>query len=212
MTTPLQTLFAQACHDLPLVAVLRGISPTEIASVGQALYDAHWRILEVPLNSPDPYTSIHHMQKNLPDALIGAGTVLTTQHVKDVHQAGGRLIVSPHFNADVVRLAKSKGMICIPGVATPSEAFAALDAGADALKLFPAEMMPPAVIKALRAVLPKESILFPVGGISLNNMKDYKAAGASGFGIGTSLYKPGMSGNEVGRQAQAFAQTWGSLR
>jgi 2-dehydro-3-deoxyphosphogalactonate aldolase len=120
--------------------------------------------------------------------------------------------VSPHFNADVVRLAKSMGMICIPGVATPSEAFAALDAGADALKLFPAEMMPPAVIKALRAVLPKESILFPVGGISLNNMKDYKAAGASGFGIGTSLYKPGMSGNEVGRQAQAFAQTWGSLR
>ncbi|MSQ57153.1 MAG: hypothetical protein EXR35_06480 [Limnohabitans sp.] len=126
MTNPLHSLFVQTCQDLPLVAVLRGITPAEITAVGQSLYDAHWRIFEVPLNSPDPYNSIHQMQKNLPDALIDAGTVLTTQQVKDVHQAGGGLIVSPHFNADVVRLAKSMGMICIPGVATPSEAFAAL--------------------------------------------------------------------------------------
>ena len=140
-----------------------------------------WRLLEVPLNSPDPLVSISSLAKAHPEALVGAGTVLTARQVHEVHDAGGQLIVAPNFNAEVVRQAVALGMVCLPGVFTATEAFAALDAGAAGLKLFPAEMIPPAAVKALRAVLPSQTLLLPVGGITTANMAAYRAAGASGF-------------------------------
>jgi 2-dehydro-3-deoxyphosphogalactonate aldolase len=152
--------------------------------------------------------SIATLTAQFPHALIGAGTVLNVQQVQDVHDAGGRLIVSPNFNPAVVAKALSLNMVVLPGVATPSEAFAALDAGAHGLKLFPAEMISPATVKALRAVLPKAAALMPVGGITPDNMAPYRAAGASGFGLGSALYAPGRSAQEVQTQAQAFASAF----
>jgi len=201
--------FAQALRTLPLVAILRGIRPTEAVGIGTALVGEGWQLIEVPLNSPQPLASIEAMTATLPSALVGAGTVLTVAQVREVHAAGGRLIVSPNFDADVVRAAVKLGMVCLPGVATVSEAFAALAAGAHALKLFPAEMLTPPVVKAWRAVLDPHTALLPVGGITPAGMAVYRAAGANGFGLGSALYKPGQDAAEVGTQARAFIAAWG---
>ena len=199
---------AAALHQLPLVAILRGITPAEAQPVGQALVDAGWAIIEVPLNSPEPYASIAALAAAYPQALVGAGTVLDVDQVRAVAAAGGRLIVSPNTDVDVICEAGRLGLVCLPGVATPTEAFAALAAGAQGLKLFPAELLSPAVLKALRAVLPAGTLMLPVGGITPDNMAAYRAAGAAGFGIGSALYQPGMSAAEVAQQARRFAAAW----
>ena len=196
--------FAAALQGIPLVGILRGLKPDEALPVGQALVNTGWTLIEVPLNSPQPLQSIEAMAAALPQALVGAGTVLSAGDVRNVHAAGGQLVVSPNFNADVVREALRLGMVCLPGVMTATEAFAALQAGATGLKLFPAEMITPAVIKALRAVLPADTRLLPVGGISFENMGAYLRAGANGFGIGSALYKPGRAVSEVVENAIKF--------
>lgn len=213
MNPSLSAAWRQAAETLPLVAILRGITPDEAPGVGDALWNAGWRLLEVPLNSPEPLRSIERLARRFPDAVVGAGTVRTAEEARQVFAAGGRLVVSPHFDARVVEAAARLGMACVPGVATPSEAFAALEAGATALKLFPAEMIPPAAVKAMRAVLPPEVRLLPVGGITPTTMASYRAAGADGFGIGSALYKPGMDVQAVASAARAFADAWtGTMR
>jgi 2-dehydro-3-deoxyphosphogalactonate aldolase len=210
--TPQQKL-ADGLRSLPLVAILRGLTSPEALPVGTALMQAGWHLIEIPLNSPDPLISIAAMAKAFPDALVGAGTVLSPEDVRQVHAAGGELIVSPNFNADVVREAVRLGLVCLPGVMTASEAFAALEAGASGLKLFPAEMITPAVVKALRAVLPASALVLPVGGITPDNMAPYFSAGASGFGIGSAVYKPGMTAAQVAEQAERFkAACTGTMR
>jgi 2-dehydro-3-deoxyphosphogalactonate aldolase len=192
---------------VPLVAILRGITPGEVLEIGAALMEAGLRCIEVPLNSPEPLESIRRLGQAFGDeALIGAGTVLDAAAVDGVAAAGGRLIVMPHFDPVLVRHAVAGGLCCVPGVATPSEAFAALAAGASALKMFPAEALPPPVVKAWRAVLPPALRLLPVGGITPGRMAAYLEAGASGFGLGSALYRPGMSASEVARNAQAFRE------
>ena len=199
---------AQAMTQLPLIAILRGLTPAEAPATGQALVDSGFALIEVPLNSPQPLQSIATLTQLFPQTLIGAGTVLNTQQVKDVHAAGGRLVVSPNFNPAVVAQALALGMVVLPGVATPTEAFAALDAGAHGLKLFPAEMISPATVKALRAVLPKDAALMPVGGITPDNMAAYRAAGATGFGLGSALYAPGRSADQVRTSALHFVRAF----
>ncbi|HEX7435256.1 MAG TPA: 2-dehydro-3-deoxy-6-phosphogalactonate aldolase, partial [Caldimonas sp.] len=182
---PIGEKFSTAICRLPLVAILRGLRPVEAVEVGRALVDAGWSLIEVPLNSPEPLESIEALVQAFPEALVGAGTVLTPAAVRDVHAAGGRMVVAPNFNPDVVGESVRLGMACLPGVLSASEAFAALDAGAAALKLFPAEMIPPAAVKALRAVLGPRTLVLPVGGIGLDNIAAYRSAGADGFGIGS---------------------------
>lgn len=192
-----------------LVAILRGVRPTEAVSIGQALYRAGFRLVEVPLNSPDPLRSIQALRADLPpDCVVGAGTVTSVQDCHDLAAVGGQLVVMPHSDPAVIRAAKSLGLACAPGVATLTEAYAALNAGADALKLFPAEAMGPAVLKAWRAVLQPPIALLPVGGIQTNSLAPYLAAGASGFGLGSALYRPGDSADTVARHADAFVQAW----
>lgn len=205
-------IFDAAIERLPLIAILRGVRPEQADEIGGALVDAGFDLIEVPLNSPDALTSIETLVDAFPDVLIGAGTVLTSQQVRDVYDAGGEMVISPNFDADVVRTALELGMLCLPGVLTPSEAFAALAAGAHGLKLFPAEMASPAVLKALRAVLPPSTKVLPVGGIGPSNMADYLKAGASGFGIGSALYKPGNSADEVRAQAKVFIQAFNTAK
>jgi 2-dehydro-3-deoxyphosphogalactonate aldolase len=191
----------------PLIAILRGVTPEDAAAQGRALYDAGFRLVEVPLNSPEPFDSIAAIRAELPDdAMVGAGTVLDPAHVADIELAGGNLIVMPHSDADVIRAAKTLGMACAPGVATPSEAFAALKHGADVLKMFPAEQLGPAVVKAWRAVIAKVVPLVPVGGITPDNMGPFLAAGANGFGLGSALYKPGQTALTTAAHAQAFIE------
>jgi 2-dehydro-3-deoxyphosphogalactonate aldolase len=202
------TLLSQALAQLPLIAILRGLTPAEAPTIGQALVDSGFAIIEVPLNSPDPLASIRALSDIFPQTLIGAGTVLNTAQVQQVHAAGGRLIVAPNFQPAVVAQALQLGMVVLPGVVTPSEAFAAIEAGAHGLKLFPAELITPTVLKALRAVLPPSMPLLPVGGITPDNMAAYRAAGASGFGLGSALYAPGRTAEQVRRQAAAFVQAW----
>jgi 2-dehydro-3-deoxyphosphogalactonate aldolase len=197
---------AQALAQMPLIAILRGLTPAEAPAIGEALVRSGFAIIEVPLNSPEPFKSITALARQFPQTLIGAGTVLNVQQVKEVHAAGGRLVVAPNFNPAVVAQALALNMVVLPGVATPTEAFAALDAGAHGLKLFPAEMITPATVKALRAVLPKTAALMPVGGIAPDNMAAYLAAGASGFGLGSALYAPGKSASAVQLQAEAFTR------
>lgn len=195
-----------------LIAILRGLRPEEAASIGEVLYQAGFRVIEVPLNSPEPYDSIRILRATLPaDCLIGAGTVLTPEQVGLVKEAGGQVIVMPHSDPKVLRAAKAAGLYLSPGVATPTEAFAALAEGADVLKLFPAEQMGPAVVKAFLAVLPAGTALIPVGGITPDNMQVFIDAGVSGFGLGSGLFKPGMSAAEVAERADAYMSAWNQL-
>jgi 2-dehydro-3-deoxyphosphogalactonate aldolase len=203
MTAP--ALFARHFAACPLVAILRGVRPDEVEAVAAALFDAGLRTIEVPLNSPDPLASIARLAARYGDeALIGAGTVLTVEDVARVADAGGRLIVSPGTDPAVIAASVAAGLVSAPGFFTPTEAFAALAAGAHALKLFPAEAAPPAVVKAQRAVLPKDVPLLVVGGITPDKVGRYRVAGADGFGLGGALYAPGMDAAEVGARARAF--------
>lgn len=196
-------------QPLPLVAILRGLTPEEAPGIGAALFEAGFRILEVPLNSPRPLESIAKLARDLGDrCMIGAGTVLEPAQVDEIAGAGGRVIVMPHADVAVIAAAKRAGLRCVPGTATPTEAFAALRAGADALKMFPAEHLSPATLKAWRSVLPKDTALLPVGGITPQRMDEYRAAGAAGFGIGSALYAPGRDVAEVSRRAHAFVAAW----
>ncbi len=195
--------------DLPLIAILRGVEPGEVVGIGQVLVEAGFRALEVPLNSPRPLDSIRALAETFgDDILLGAGTVLDVADVARVAEAGGRLVVTPHGDRAIIEATKRQGLLSVPGVATPTEAFAALAAGADALKLFPAEALAPAVVKAWRAVLPRQLWLIPVGGIGPGSLGPYLAAGADGFGIGSALYKPGLGAAEVGARARRFAAAY----
>ena len=197
----------------PLIAILRGIRPDEAVAVCEVLVDKGFRTLEVPLNSPQPLQSIELLARRFgAEAMVGAGTVLSDAAARDVAGAGGRLVVMPHSDVVVIRAAKAAGCLCVPGVATVTEAFAALAAGADALKLFPAEQLSPEVLKAWRAVLPAQCRLLPVGGITPARMAAYVHAGAAGFGIGGALYKPGKPLAEIARDAEAFVSAWAALQ
>jgi 2-dehydro-3-deoxyphosphogalactonate aldolase len=200
-------------RSLPLIAILRGLRPDEAIAIGEPLIAAGFLALEVPLNSPEPLASIERLARAFGErALIGAGTVLQPAAVAEVAAAGGSLIVMPHGDPAIIRAAKAAGLLCVPGVTTPTEAFTALAAGADALKLFPAEALPPKVVKAWRAVLPKDVWLLPVGGITPDAMTTYRAAGANGFGLGSALYRTGMSAAEVAGTARAFVDAWRAPR
>ena len=201
--------FLEAMDGCPLVAILRGITPDEIDAVADVLVAAGYRIIEVPLNSPDPLRSIERLaQRHGETTLIGAGTVMTPEDVIDVRDAGGELIVMPHIDGDVIEEAKAENLVCIPGAATPSEGFAALSAGADALKLFPAEAIPPKIVKAWRAVFPAQTKLLAVGGISSANIAEYVAAGTSGFGIGSTIYAPGRAVADIKAAASELLQAY----
>ena len=204
--------FATAMARLPLVAILRGLTPAEAPEILRALVGEGFALIEVPLNSPEPLGSIRAMRDIAPPGvLIGAGTVLSAAEVADVAEAGGVLIVTPNCDTAIIGAAKARGLIALPGVATPSEAFAALAAGADGLKAFPAEMIAPAIVKAWRAVLPAAAPILPVGGIAPETMASYIAAGANGFGLGSALYKPGDDAQRVARNAAAFVAAWRAL-
>lgn len=192
-----------------IIAILRGVTPAEVLDVAEALLRGGVRVIEVPLNSPAPLHSIERLAQALGErALIGAGTVLTAADVDRVADAGARLVLAPNFDAAVVRQTRARGLFAVPGVATPSEGFAALAAGADALKLFPAEMLGPPVLKAWRAVFPPGTAMWPVGGVGLHNLAAFQAAGAAGAGIGSSLYGPGVALDELERRARALVQAW----
>lgn len=199
--------------SLPLIAILRGITLSEAIPVGRALFEAGFRLIEIPLNSPEPIESIRLLATELGNrAHVGAGTVLRPSQVGEVAAAGGTLIVSPNTNPDVIRATKAAGLLSFPGVATPTEGFAALDAGADGLKLFPAEQLGPAVVKAWRAVFPRDVPLVPVGGITPETMHGFVTAGAGGFGLGSALYKPGDTAEQVRSAAAAYVSAWRSCR
>jgi 2-dehydro-3-deoxyphosphogalactonate aldolase len=194
-----------ALSNCPIVAILRGVKPDEIDAIGDALVEAGVVVIEVPLNSPNPFESITRLAaRHGARALVGAGTVLEAPDVTRVKEAGGRLIVAPNFDTDVVRTARAAGLAALPGVMTPSEGFAALKAGAEGLKLFPAEIIPPAVFKAWRAVFPADTLLLAVGGVGVDNIRNYADAGASGYGIGSALYKPGRPAAGIGTLARAL--------
>jgi 2-dehydro-3-deoxyphosphogalactonate aldolase len=196
-----------ALSACPLVAILRGVRPAEVEAVGDALIAAGLRVIEVPLNSPDPFDSIARLARRFGDrALVGAGTVMRPDQVDRLAEAGGRLLVTPHADPALVRAAKRHGMQAAPGFFTPAEAFALLDAGADALKLFPAEAASPAVLRALRAVLPPGTAVLPVGGMDAGSIPAWRAAGAAGFGIGSAIYKPGDDAAAVAAKAAALVQ------
>jgi 2-dehydro-3-deoxyphosphogalactonate aldolase len=198
---------------VPLIGILRGVTPQDAVRITSTLYEVGFRCLEIPLNSPSPLESIEAVVKALPsDCLIGAGTVMTPEQVAQIADAGGRLIVMPHADAEVISAAKRANLICTPGVATPTEAFQALANGADALKLFPSEQVPPAVLKAWLTVLPSGTICIPVGGITPQRMGDYWQAGARGFGLGSSLYRPGASAEEVAARGTEFVTAVAALQ
>jgi 2-dehydro-3-deoxyphosphogalactonate aldolase len=200
-----RALFDRYFSQCPLVAIIRGVTPGEAEDIGQALYDGGIRIIEVPLNSPEPLESIRKLAARMDDAaLVGAGTVLRSSQVDEVRTAGGRLIVSPNANAEIIRTVAAAGLVSCPGVFTPTEAFAAIDAGATALKVFPAEAGSPAVIKAMRSVLPPNLPILAVGGVTVDAVGPWLDAGANGFGLGSALYKPGQSAAETLSKARAF--------
>jgi 2-dehydro-3-deoxyphosphogalactonate aldolase len=205
--------FADALAKFPLVAILRGVTPAESPAILRALVSEGFLLIETPLNSPEPFESIKTMRALAPaEALVGAGTVKSPAEVAAVAEANGDLIVMPHADSEVIAAAKTRGLIALPGVATPTEAFAALKAGADGLKAFPAEMVAPAVVKAWRAVIPASVPILPVGGITPENMGPYLDAGASGFGLGSALYRPGDGPARVAKKAAAFAAAWRKLK
>lgn len=197
--------FSAAFARCPLIAILRGVRPDEVEAIGEALVAAGFTIIEVPLNSPQPLDSIARLAKRLEGrAVVGAGTVLRVEEVAAVEAAGGTLIIAPNADTRVIHAAVERGLIALPGIATPTEAFAALKAGAAGLKLFPAEAASPAVVKAMRAVLPAETRVLPVGGINADGLGPWLAVGASGFGLGSALYAAGLSAAEVGARAERF--------
>lgn len=201
----MSALLRDCLRQLPLVAILRGMKPEEAPWVLETLVAAGFRILEVPLNSPRPLESIAYLVRHAPPGvLIGAGTVLTEAEVEGVAATGAKLMIAPNYAPPMIVAAKARGLITLPGVATPTEAFAALAAGADGLKMFPGELLPPAAVKAWRAVLPKDTLLVPTGGVTPDNVAAYRAAGADGLGIGSALYKPDMSRDELAQKAAAF--------
>jgi len=205
-------MMIQRLDALPLIAILRGLEPDEAVAVGEAIVGAGFVCLEVPLNSPRPLESIRRLRDALDGrALVGAGTVLSVDAARAVADAGGQMIISPNTNPEVIRAAKAMGLLSVPGFFTPSEAFAALDAGADVLKLFPAEVAGPQGLKAVRAVLPAEARVYAVGGVAPEGMAAWHSAGASGFGIGSALFKPGKTAQDVARSAADFVQAWGRL-
>jgi 2-dehydro-3-deoxyphosphogalactonate aldolase len=198
-------------HDLSLIAILRGVTPAEVVDVGDALHEAGFRCIEVPLNSPQPFDSIARLRAHFAErAVIGAGTVLSTAAVDAVVDAGGQMIISPNVDVAVIAHAKSRGLVSLPGYFTATEAFAALGAGADGLKLFPAEIAGIGGLKAIKAVLPPEVAVYAVGGVDPGNAAQWRAAGAAGLGLGSALFKPGMSAAEVADRAAAFVQAWSS--
>lgn len=206
--TALEQRWRQSVEQNPLIAILRGISAAEAVSVATVLIDAGFTIIEVPLNSPAPLDTIRLLSEEFgTDIIIGAGTVLTDRQANEVAEIGGTLIVAPAFSPAVAAAAASNGSVYCAGVATPTEAFNALDAGAAALKLFPAELVTPSVVKAMRAVLPADVLLLPVGGITPDNMSSYLSAGANGFGIGSALYQPGVTLDSLKSRAEAFVSS-----
>lgn len=203
--------FDSAFARCPLIAILRGVAPHEVEGIGDALVDAGFTLIEVPMNSPDPLDSISRLARRFEGrAVIGAGTVLTEGQVEQVRAVGGTMIISPNANTRVIAASAEAGMVSLPGVVTPTEAFAAIEAGATALKLFPAEGSSPAILKAMRAVLPRDMRLLPVGGIAPDTMGPWREAGAAGFGLGSALYKPGLTAAEVGTRARAFVSALAS--
>lgn len=193
----------------PLVAILRGLPPGDAGAIGATLFDAGFRLLEVPLNRPGAIEAIAELARIAPpDAVVGGGTMLSPAHVDAVKHAGGRLFVSPHCDPELIRYAHEAGMLTLPGVATPSEAFAALRAGADGLKLFPAESLGCAGLRALKTVLPPGTHVWPVGGVKPDSMGEWVAAGATGFGIGSALYKPGMAASDLAPVARGYVEAW----
>lgn len=198
-------LFRRYLGQCPLVAIIRGVTPGEAEAIGDAIYESGIRIIEVPLNSPNPLLSISRLAKRFGErVLVGAGTVLKADEVARVRDAGGRIIVSPDTNVEVIAATAAAGLVASPGYFTPSEAFAAIRAGATALKLFPAEAVTPAVLKAQLAVIPRDVPILAVGGIKPDNMRPWLDAGASGFGLGGGLYKPGQSPEETLAKARAY--------
>lgn len=199
--------FHDYLDECPLVAIIRGVTPDDAAATGKAILEAGIRIIEVPLNSPEPLESIRILAERFGDvALIGAGTVLTVEQVAEVQAAGGSLVVSPNVDPQVIAATAAAGMVSCPGYFTPSEGFAAIAAGATGLKLFPAEGATPAVLKGQLAVLPKDIPVLAVGGISPTNMRPWLDAGAKGFGLGSGLYKPGQSAEQTAENARAYVE------
>lgn len=206
-------MLAEVLRRTGLVAILRGVRSTEVVDIGAALFAAGFRIIEVPLGSPDALASIQLLRTSLPgECLVGAGTVTSPSQADDVRRAGGELIVMPHSDPQVIRAARAAHLAVAPGVATPTEAFAALAAGADALKMFPAELLGPAAVKAWRTVLPPATPLVPVGGITPEKLADLVAAGATGVGLGAALYRPGAPASDVAARASAFVDAWRAAR
>ena len=203
-------LFDRHFEPCPLIGIIRGVTPADAVGIGKALLDGGIRIIEVPLNSPEPFASIGAIAEAIgEEALVGAGTVLDPADVQKVTQAGGRIIVSPNMNPAVIAATVEAGMISSPGIFTPTEAFAALEAGAHALKLFPAEAASPAVVKALKAVLPNDVPLIIVGGVTPESIGAWLDAGADGFGLGGGLYRPGQSAEETLAKARAYVAAVG---
>lgn len=203
---------SEVLSTMPLIAVLRGISPGEVLSICDELYKAGFLCLEVPMNSPDPLDSIARLAEAYGDkALVGAGTVVRVDDVEKIAKAGGKIIIMPHTDVEIIKESKRLDLCCVPGFSTPSEAYTALNAGADALKCFPAESHPPAIVKAFRSILPKDTIVIPTGGITPEKMADYFAVGVNGFGLGSALYRPGDTAESVAGKAEKFVAAMKSI-